>query len=261
MKYRDLPFLSSVAVRIISIVCAAILPFNAISQQINGVTGLLSMPSAEMQPDGTAMVGGNFLNKHIVPPVFGYNTYNYYLNVTFLPFMEVAYSCTFFRRVNDGKAGKIFNQDRNFSLRLRALRESKYVPAIVVGSNDAYTTKGDFMSKNKKNQYFGSIYIAASKHFMIGQERIGANLSYIYGPRGDSRLKGFAAGVSYSPSIARSTTLIAEYDASTFNVGAQALLFNHLFAQVILQDVKYFSAGLAYKIYLKKDSRPQRRKK
>ena len=56
------------------------------AQITDGVTGLLHMPNAEMQRDGTFMMGGNYLNWRKVPFVHSnhiYNTYYYYLNITF----------------------------------------------------------------------------------------------------------------------------------------------------------------------------------
>ena len=67
------------------------------AQVTDGMTGLLHMPNAEMQRDGTLMVGGNYLNWRKVPlvrPNHIYNTYNYYVNITFLKRLEVAYICT-----------------------------------------------------------------------------------------------------------------------------------------------------------------------
>lgn len=43
---------------------------------IYGVIGLLHVPSAEMQKDKTVMLGGNFMNKEITPPIWSYHTYN-----------------------------------------------------------------------------------------------------------------------------------------------------------------------------------------
>lgn len=40
------------------------------------------------------MIGGGFLNENLIPSRFNYNTYNYYLNITIFPCLEVAYTCT-----------------------------------------------------------------------------------------------------------------------------------------------------------------------
>ena len=100
------------------------------AQLTYGTTGLLHAPSAEMQKDKTVMLGGNFVNKEITPPTWYYHTYNYFLNVTILPWMEVAYTCTLFKAEALGLKpygySGFTNQDRYFSIRLRALKEGQF---------------------------------------------------------------------------------------------------------------------------------------
>ena len=43
-----------------------------------GTTGLLNMPTADMQRDKTFMFGGGFLEKHATPARWTYNTFNYF---------------------------------------------------------------------------------------------------------------------------------------------------------------------------------------
>lgn len=50
-----------------------------------GTTGLLNMPTADMQRDKTFMFGGGFLEKHATPARWTYNTFNYYLDITIFP--------------------------------------------------------------------------------------------------------------------------------------------------------------------------------
>ena len=59
-----------------------------------GVTGLLNIPTADMQVDGTFMVGANYLPEQMLPDFWDYNSGNYFLNVTFLPCLEIGYRCT-----------------------------------------------------------------------------------------------------------------------------------------------------------------------
>ena len=59
-----------------------------------GTTGLLNMPTADMQRDKTFMFGGGFLEKHATPARWTYNTFNYYLDITIFPWLEVSYICT-----------------------------------------------------------------------------------------------------------------------------------------------------------------------
>jgi hypothetical protein len=235
-------------------------PFALFAQLTYGVTGLLHTPSAEMQEDKTVMIGGNFLNEKITPSRWDYNTYNYFLNVTIFPFLEVAYTSTLFQSQTigiDWKVGKhkFTNQDRYFSARLRMLKEGqfwKYMPAVVVGTSDPYTESGEGkVSSTDGNGYFCRFYLAATKHFQFGKEKLGFHLSYLYNRRVDYHLNGFAGGVTYVPSVLPNLTMIAEYDAKDFSVGATYLLWKFLHLQVQLQRMQYFTGGLTFVIHLK----------
>ena len=228
------------------------------AQLTYGTTGLLHAPSAEMQKDKTVMLGGNFMNKEITPPTWYYHTYNYYLNVTIMPWLEVAYTCTLFKAEALGLKPYGYtgftNQDRYFSVRLRALKEGqfwKYMPAVVLGTSDPFTSSGDVIASERGNGYYSRFYIAASKHVDIGKETIGIHLSYLYNRRKDYKLNGVAAGISYNPSFHPQLRLIAEYDSKDFAMGATYLLFNHLHAQVELQRMKYLTGGLMFRFCLK----------
>ena len=63
------------------------------SQTNYGTTGLMNMPTADMQRDKTFMLGGNWLNSHATVPRWWYDTWNYYINITLFPWLEVGYLC------------------------------------------------------------------------------------------------------------------------------------------------------------------------
>ena len=247
--------------KLILIVLFICSPFVLLAQLTYGTTGLLHAPSAEMQRDKTVMIGGNFLNKEITPAGWNYHTYNYFLNVTIFPWLEVAYTATLFQSQHIGidwkvGKGKFTNQDRYFSFRLRLLKEGqfwKYMPAVVVGTSDPYTESGDGqISSTDGNGYFCRFYVAATKFIPIGKkDKIGVHLSWLFNHRNDYPLNGPGIGLTWNPSFHPPLRLIAEYDAKDFALGATYLLFNHLHAQVELQRMKYFTGGLTYKIYLK----------
>lgn len=230
------------------------------AQMTHGTTGLLNAPSAEMQDSKTVMIGGNYLNKELTPNPWTYGTYNYFVNVTIFPFLEVAYTATMFKAKTIGigwftDPEKFCNQDRYFSARLRLLKEGQFwehMPAVVIGTSDPYTESGDGqIATADGNGYFCRFYLAATKHFMLGTERFGVSLSYVYNNRKSNHLNGIAAGVTYNPSILPGMRLIAEYDNINFSVGMTYLLFDQLHFQLQLQKMKYFTGGLCYKIHLK----------
>ena len=127
------------------------IPLFSFSQPIDGATGLMKIPSADMQKDGTFIVGGNYLPDAITPnKSFNYNTGNYFFNLTFLPFTEFTYRSTLLSWNGN------HNQDRSFGLRLRLIKESKLRPSLVIGGNDLYTTgqELEIISQRTSNRFF-----------------------------------------------------------------------------------------------------------
>ena len=62
---------------------------QTVTAQINyGTTGLMNLPTADMQRDKTFMAGGNWLNHHATVPRWWYDTWNYYINITIFPWLE-----------------------------------------------------------------------------------------------------------------------------------------------------------------------------
>lgn len=249
------------AVKRILLVCTFLCMNVALSAQFtHGTTGLLNAPSAEMQDAKTVMIGGNYLNDRLTPKPWDYGTYNYYLNYTVFPFLEIAYTATMFKAKSIGipwykDQEKFCNQDRYFSARLRILKEGqlwKHMPAVVVGTSDPYTESGDGqINSTEGNGYFCRFYVAATKHLMVGTERFGVSMSYVYNRRKSNRLNGLAAGVTYNPSFVPNLRLMAEYDNINCNIGASYLLWDQFQIQFLMQDMKHLTGGLCYKIHLK----------
>lgn len=230
------------------------------SQYSYGLTGLLHSPSADMQQEKTVMIGGGLLNEKLTPPRFNYNTYNYYLNVTIFPFLEIAYTCTLFKVTPqwgvESQMGKFTNQDRYFSLKLRVLEEGQYwkhMPALALGASDPFTEAGEgtVAYNGGENGFFSRFFIVATKHLYLNSAEVGLHLSYLYNKRKDYPLNNFAGGITYSPLKLKNLRIIAEHDSHDFIVGANYLFFKHLLAQAMLQKGKYFSGGLTYLIHLK----------
>ncbi|WP_036787953.1 YjbH domain-containing protein [Phocaeicola abscessus] len=237
------------------------------AQLTNGVTGLLHMPNAEMQEDGTVMIGGNFLNKKNLPnnQIWYYNSYNYFANITFLKRIEISYICTLLKGIPGSSYwpkqtwDKFVNQDRHFAARIQAVREGEfwpYLPSIVLGISDPTTGSGDgnyIKSKvsGKKNGYFNCWYIAATKHFDIPYGNLGVHLAYLYNRRTDYPLNGPAIGVNFKPDMCKDLNVILEYDAKTINFGAiYSLWHDHFNLLAEMQKGKYFSGGIAFKVNL-----------
>lgn len=218
---------------------------KANSQSIFGTTAWLNTPAAEMQEDGTFYVGSSFVNSNLLTSLADgkHNAFTYYFNITFLPFLEVNFGSTgLFDHTNDDNT-----VDRRFSMRLRVLRERKYVPAIVFGVRDIYTS---IAKEANTNQYFSALFAVATKHIQVKKSEFGITLGYGFDAFRNNQFDGFFGGVTFSPSFLRQMKLIAVYDTQNFNIGADILFFKHLFVYAMLSDFQYFSGGLAYKVYL-----------
>lgn len=246
------------------------LPVKSYAQLTDGMTGLLHMPNAELQKDATFMLGGNFLNKHNLPndSWWGHDTYNYYLNVTLFDRIEISYICTLVQGKPNGfwpyyTYGKFVNQDRHFASKIQLVKEGewwKHMPAIAVGVSDPTTgSGGDYLNMATSgggNAYFFRWFVAMSKHFNVPYGKLGLHATYLKNNRFDYPLNGLGWGISYRPNFHKNLNLIVEHDTKTLNVGALYSLwadhFNFLFE---LQEGKYISCGLVYKVNLKGGNR------
>lgn len=227
----------------------------AYSQQYTGMAGLIQTPSAEMDNAGDARVGAHFLNGRMLPghSTFKengkpYNTGAFYISLTPFSWIECAYTITLMKGAkgwHDPKAYGFNHKDQHISLKVRPLKEGKWWPAVVVGTDDPGTTA------EKGNQYFANFYAAATKHVNLWNQTFGATVAYRYYLGSfNSKWRGVCGGITYRPSFYRDARAIVEWTGHEINFGIDCLLFRHLLVQASLTNGKYFSGGLCYKINL-----------
>ena len=120
-----------------------------------------------------------------------------------------------------------------------------------------YKELGDLMKARKEYmQVLSGIevqnyYIAASKHVMYRRNEFGFHLTYRYFTSDfNAKWRGIAAGITYRPSFARNLRATIEYTGDDINIGADCLLWKHLFLQATLQNGKHFTGGLCFKLNL-----------
>lgn len=244
---------------------------SAMAQFTYGTTGLLHMPTADMQKDKTFMAGGGYLSKHATPERWSYDTWNYYINITFFPWLEVAYTCTMFDEMVDrGVMIHMKNQDRNFSARLRLWKEGwwkEWTPQIVIGGNDVLhgsAEGGDIGavegSGTGGNTFYQRYYIAATKH-ISWNGNWGIHAAYVYSKRIGHKFNGPAIGVDYQfvlpgtelwQKAVNGLNLMAEYDSKFVNIGAKYTVWkDHINIITELRECKYPSVGVYFKVHLK----------
>ena len=258
------------------------IPTTVISQINYGTTGLMNMPTADMQRDKTFMVGGNWLNHHATVPRWWYDTWNYYINITVFPWLEAGYLCIGHKAVPvdygnrsgfwvPSTYGKFVNQDRSFHFRLRIWKEGwwkEWTPQLVLGANDpgSFDNNGggniNFNQEAGTHNYFNRFFLAATKHlFFQNVGELGLHMAYIYSRATGLNYEGPALGVNFrcclpdtslGNKILNGLNLMAEYDARTINIGFNYAVWKDRFNLIAeLNDGKYLSAGLYFKICLK----------
>ena len=255
--------------RFLGVICLLLLLAGSAKAQFTyGTTGLLHMPTADMQRDKTFMAGGGYLDKHVTPERWNYNTWNYYINITFFPWLEVAYTCTIFDEMVDrGVMIHMKNQDRSFHGRLRVWKEGwwkEWTPQIVLGVNDFTTGAGEDYTNmavdGDGNGFLNRYYIAATKHLSWHGEW-GIHAAYVYNRRGKDKLNGPAIGVDYQFALPGEETwqkavnglnLMGEYDSKFVNIGARYTIWkDHINVIAELRECKYPSVGVYFKVHLK----------
>ena len=245
-----------------------------------GNTGLLHMPTAEMNADKTFMFGAGTLAPAATPGRWDYRTFNHYIDITLFPFLEISYNTTLFSgedlkasRGSQNHFDKWANQDRSFSAKIRLIEEGqfwKYMPQIVIGANDFVHTIGvENLGTSKKlvgfwssgNGYYGRFFVAATKHFETGRiGTLGVHLAYMYNDREDFLFRGPGVGADYRfhpdsdsfwAKALEGLDLRAEYDSRAFNLGFRYSIWkDHINILGEFYQCKYFSCGLCCKFVL-----------
>ena len=245
--------------------------FSAQAQFLDSTTGLLQMPTAVMNREGTFMITSNFINYHALSPVKwpDYNTFSYAFNVALWERVEVAYVCvlmqgtTYYDTQPDVPVHWV-NQDRHFAAKILLLREGDFekgwLPALAIGVSDPTSANRnrdytEFEVTKSGNAFFNRYYVVATKSFNTRWGIIGAHMGYQFNFRKDTPINAPCAGVDWKPVWVQSKwlslDLIAEFDSRTFNIGFIASLWNdHIEAMFDLQAMKWVSFGLRFKMHL-----------
>ena len=241
-------------------------------------TGLLQMPTAEMQEDGTFFITNNFLNKHsLATSGWNYNTFQYGVAVSFWGRVELGYVCTIFNGAWDPRSEEetshrykiMKNQDRHFTGRVCLLREGDFgldwMPALVVGISDPTTGEGggEYSSGDVTgtgNGYFNRNFVVLTKHFDTPWGKMGAHAGYQFNRRKDYYINAPCLGVNWKPiwlqdkGILDTLDCIAEFDSRTVNLGVIASIWdNHFEALFELQNFQWINFGLRYKLRIKRN--------
>ena len=156
-------------------------------------TGLINMPDARFNPDGTLRFGSSYARPY----------WDLTANATLLPWLETNLGITringvlgFPTETNGFGPSYGAYKDKTSGFKVRLITEEGWWPNVAVGAQDTFGT-----------QLFASQYAVATK--TVGE----AQLTLGYGRK---LIDGVFGGIRYSPSWAGNWSFVAEYDASDY---------------------------------------------
>lgn len=226
------------------------------AQQYCGLTGLIHVSTADMDTVGIARVGAHYIPKKMMPDrmkIDGkkFNSWTNYLSVTPFRWIEVGYGYTLWKfHKNRNPQNKIgfYAKDRYFSVKLQPIQEDKWWPSVAIGGNDLWGSKDNGESASN---FYKNYFVSLTKHVELGDQRIGAHLSYRKWDLDiNDKWNGVVGGLTFQPSFYRPLRLIGEWDGHEVNIGADCRLFKYFLVQCALIDLKKVNGGISLYIPL-----------
>lgn len=105
------------------------------AMSITGTTGLVDIPTAHIIPDGKIAFGIGYTNKKYSLYSPKYAQVTYYVTIGYLPFLEMGLRITHFPgKMEPGVYGS--TKDRMASVKLRVIKEGRYLPSMLLGARD-----------------------------------------------------------------------------------------------------------------------------
>lgn len=206
-----------------------------------GNSSLAFVPVAYIVPENNLSVGVSH-----IPANAAFITYSKdnavgehvkYINLGYLSFLEITLRLT----KPYGSKNTFGIGDRSYFIKVQALKERKYVPAIAVGIHDWFT----------KATHFHSGYMVASKQFQLAEKAWSIHTHLGYGTKVEETennyLIGLFGGLDFKWKF---LTLLAEYDAQQVHTGLKINIKNVVFFQMTLLNFKQIGGGISAKFKL-----------
>ena len=195
-------------------------------QSVTGTSGLIHIPSARMLEDGQLVLGGAYIPQ---PYFFRYGRnnnpgLNTYITYGILPFVEVMFRYTHELNTPVNVETQYF-PDRMLGFRARLLNEKKYLPALVLGLQDASAIFGDtcLVCSN-----YSATYFVGSKNFKtkFGDFDISLGYAFDFLELKSKDYMGVFGGVSYTPKFYENASFVFEHNSKGFNTGISLNIFS-----------------------------------
>ena len=217
------------------------------AQSITGTQGQFFIPTAEMHPDRTLVLGASYI------PEGYFQRYDQkgnpgmptFVTVTVLPSVEIMFRYTHELNLPVNFETKYF-PDRMFAFRIRLLKETKWMPTITAGAQDF--TKALGLSTASTN--YSSTYMVGTKNFRYKAFNIATSIGYGFDVLDELDrydFLGLFGGAEFSYQSLPNTSISLEYDSKNIHVGLSHTFFNRLVLKAGMWDLNKPAAMIAYK--------------
>jgi hypothetical protein len=229
----------------IFIIATLIISLFSYSQSVAGTQGQFFIPTAEMHPDKTLVLGASYI------PQGYFQRYDRSINpgmptfvtVTFLPFVEIMFRYTHELNMVVNPETRYY-PDRMFAGRIRLNKESKYFPSVAIGANDF--TKALGLSTASTN--YSATYAVATKSLEYNSFTISTSLGYGFDVLDLNRYDfiGFFGGIELQHKSFPKSNLSIEYDSRYIHLGVSHMFFDRIVVKAGLFDFSKPAALIAY---------------
>jgi hypothetical protein len=210
-------------------------PARSAGAALNGMTGLVNTPTAEVLPDASVRLGAAQVDEEWAFHGRGrMDNRIFAVSLGFLPRTEVSIRATWLPELSLLELESATVVDRLAAGRLLLLTESGLRPALAVGVDDVRGTR-----------LFHSSYVVATKTVRergpLLRASLGGGLQLL--DAGEYVLDGAFGGVEtgWGP-----VSLLLDFDTEKWNSGARLTAFGRLGAHVALLDLDTLSGGLTW---------------
>jgi hypothetical protein len=204
---------------------------------LNGTSGLVLTPTAEVLPDASMTFGYVFIDRNWAHYGRGeVDNELYFISFGFLPRVELSVRATVLPGTRLSDRGDAPIVDRMGGVRLLLLRENRW-PSVAVGIDDVRGTR-----------FFHSLYGVGTKGFELKNTPLDLRFSLGYGSRAlEARrhvLDGVFGGVEAR--LHRTVSVTVDFDTEKWNSGVRLKLFRRLNVQVAWLNLATLSGGVSW---------------
>jgi hypothetical protein len=202
------------------------------SQATNGMSGLIHIPSARMLEDGQLVLGAAYIPSGYFSRTYGSGRgvikinpgLNTYITYGILPFVEVMFRYSHELNMPVNVETRYF-PDRMLGIKARLLSEKKYIPAVVLGLQDASSIIGGTCTSCSN---YSATYFVGSKNFKtdFGEFDLSIGFAFDFLELKSRDYELVFGGISFNPNLFKNLSILFEHNSKGINTGISMIFLS-----------------------------------